>query len=476
MIATARRDGEVVDLLVVGGGSAGLVAARTAASLGASVLLVERDRPGGDCLWRGCVPSKALIAAAGAAANARSAGRFGIDAGPVRADLAAVMAHVRAAIAVVEPADSPEAIRAAGVRYRAGTARFTGPSSAEVDGTPVSFRHAVLATGSAPVLAELPGAAAAGAPALLSTDTVWGLTALPDRLVVLGGGPVGCELGQALARLGAHVTVVEAASRLLPGEDPDASALVSAALRRDGVDVRTGVRADALGNGRVRLDDGCHLGADVVLAALGRRPSTADLGLDAADVALAPSGAVAVDEQLRTSNPRIRAAGDVTDHPRLTHVAGTHGALAATNAVLGLRRRVDSVVPRVTFTSPEVASVGALAGHTTRTRPHDEVDRAATEGDVAGFSRLVLDRRGRVIGATVVGPRAGEVLAELTLAVRRGLRARDLAGTTHPYPTWADGPWNAAIADVRARLDRPAARTVLRAAVAARRRTDRGPG
>lgn len=475
MSAGWGRAGEVVDLLVVGGGSAGLVAARTGASLGASVLLVERDRPGGDCLWRGCVPSKALLAAAGAAATARAAGRFGIDAGPVRADFAAVMAHVRAAIAAVEPADSPEAIRAAGARHRAGTARFTGPASADVDGVPVRFRHAVLATGSAPVLPDLPGARAPGAPELLSTDTVWETTALPQRLVVLGGGPVGCELGQAMARLGARVTLVEAASRLLPGEDPDASTLVAAALRHDGVDVRTGVRARALGRARVHLDDGSDVGADTVLAALGRRARTADLGLDAAGVALSPSGAVGVDEHLRTSNPRIRAAGDVTDHPRLTHVAGTHGSLAATNAVLGLRRRVDPVVPRVTFTSPEVASVGALAGHTVRTRGHDEVDRAATEADTAGFSRLVLDRRGRVVGATVVGPRAGEVLAELTLAVRRGLRARDLAGTTHPYPTWGDGPWNAAIADVRAQLAAGPARAALRAVVALRRRADRDP-
>lgn len=459
--------GPVRDLLVVGGGSAGLVAARTAASFGASVLLVERDRPGGDCLWRGCVPSKALLAAADTAAAARDAGRFGIATGAVRVDFPAVMAHVRSAVATIAPADSPEAVRAAGAEHRTGTARFTGPGTAEVDGVPVRFRRALVATGSAPSPLGLPVTGAA--PAVLSTDTVWDLTALPDRLVVLGGGPVGCELGQAFARLGSRVTVVEAADRLLPGEDPDASALLAAALRSDGVDVRTGTRARALRPGRVELDDGRAVEADTVLGALGRRPRTAGLGLETLGVALTGSGAVAVDAHLRTSNPAVLAAGDVTDHPRFTHVAGTHGSLAASNAVLGLRRRVDPVVPRVTFTAPEVASVGASTGHTVRTRWHHDVDRAVTDAGTAGFSRLVLDRRGRVTGATVVGPRAGEVLAELTLAVRRGLRATDIAGTTHPYPTWGDGPWNAAVADVRARLATRPARALLRGVVVARR-------
>lgn len=458
----------VRDLLVVGGGSAGLVAARTAASLGASVLLVERDRPGGDCLWRGCVPSKALLAAAGVAAAARDAGRFGISTGPVEVEFTTVMAHVRSAIATIEPVDSPDAIRAAGAGHRAGTARFTGPGTAEVDGVEVRFRRALVATGSAPAPLDLPVDGAA--PTVLTTDTVWDLEVLPERLVVLGGGPVGCELGQAFARLGSRVTLVEAAGRLLPGEDPDASALVDAALVADGVDVRSGTRARALGPARVELEDGAAVDADVVLIALGRRPRTAGLGLETVGVELTRSGAVGVDEHLRTSNPAVFAAGDVTDHPRFTHVAGTHGALAAANAVLGLRRRVDPVVPRVTFTAPEVASVGAATGHTVRTVGHAEVDRAVTDAAPAGFSRLVLDRRGRVTGATVVGPRAGEALAELTLAVRRGLRATDLAGTTHPYPTWGDGPWNAAVADVRARLATRPARAALRAVVAARRR------
>jgi pyruvate/2-oxoglutarate dehydrogenase complex dihydrolipoamide dehydrogenase (E3) component len=461
------------DLLVVGGGSAGLVGARTAASLGASVLLVDRDRPGGDCLWTGCVPSKALLAAAAAAADARTAERLGVRVDGVRVDFGAVMAHVHGAIAAIEPVDSPEALRAAGVHVAHGTAQFTGPATAEIDGTAVRFRQALVATGSDPAVPPVPGLAEA---APLTSDTVWDLDELPARLVVLGGGTIGCELGQAFARLGSHVTVVEAEPRLLPGEDPDASAVVAAAVADDGVKVCTGVAMTAVENAgtAVRLADGTTVEADAVLVALGRRPDTRGLGLDAAGVRTDDRGFVAVDRYLRTTNPRIWSAGDVTGHPQFTHVAGVHGSTAAVNAVLGLRRTAQtSAIPRVTYTAPEVAAVGLPAGTpgtTTRTWLHDAVDRAVAEGRTAGFSRLVLDRRGRVVGATVVGPRAGEVLAELTLATRRGLHARDLAGVMHPYPTWADGPWNAAISHVRERLGAPGPHRLVRFVASARRR------
>ncbi|RZT83850.1 pyruvate/2-oxoglutarate dehydrogenase complex dihydrolipoamide dehydrogenase (E3) component [Pseudonocardia sediminis] len=464
----------VPDLLVVGGGSAGLVGARTAASFGASVLLVEAARTGGDCLWTGCVPSKALLAAASAAADARAAARLGVHVDGVRIDLAAVRAHVDHARRTIEPVDSAESLAAAGVTVRRATARLTGPDTATVDGEPVRFRRALIATGSSPLLPGIPGLADADP---LTTDTVWdALTELPDRLVVLGAGSVGCELAQALARLGVAVSLVEAAPRLLPGEDPDASRVLAAALRADGVEVHTGRAVSAVeGSGataRVLLDGGERLAAGRVLAAFGRRPDTAALDLASAGVALDEQGCVRVDEQLRTTNPRIWAAGDVTAHPRFTHVAGVHGSTAATNAVLGLRRRAETVVPRVTFTAPEVASVGAAPGAkgtTVQTRDHDEVDRAVTDGDTTGFARLVVDRRGRVAGAVVVGPRAGEVLAELTLAVRHGLRTRDLAGTMHPYPTHGDAPWNAAIADVRTQLGRGPVRAAVRLVMRGRR-------
>ncbi|SHG28294.1 dihydrolipoyl dehydrogenase family protein [Geodermatophilus nigrescens] len=457
----------VWDLVVVGGGTAGLVGARTAAALGARVLMAERDRPGGDCLWTGCVPSKALLAAAARAAEARTAGELGVTVTGVTVDLAAVMRHVRGAIAAIEPEDSPAALEAAGVTVRRGTARLTGPATLDLDGRPVAFRAALLATGASPALPPVPGLREA---APLTSETVWDLDVLPRRLVVLGGGGIGCELGQAFARLGAAVTLVEALPRVLPGEDPDASALVAAALRRDGVDVRTGTRVTAVsgepgGAGEVTVEGpggAATVAFDRLLVAVGRRPDTAALDPAAAGVALDDDGYVRVDDALRTTNPRVWAAGDLTAVSRWTHTAGVHGATAAANAVLGLRRTVDRrAVPRVTFTDPEVAAVGAptWAGDgapapRTVTRRAERVDRAVAEGRTDGFARLALGPRSRVEGATVVGPRAGEALAELTLAVRKGLRTSDLAGTTHPYPTHGDGPWNAALDDVRSRLAR----------------------
>jgi pyruvate/2-oxoglutarate dehydrogenase complex dihydrolipoamide dehydrogenase (E3) component len=463
------------DLLVIGGGSAGLVGARTAASLGASVLLVERDRPGGDCLWTGCVPSKALLAAASAAADARGAARLGVHVDGVRVAFDEVTDHVRAAVATIEPVDSPNALRADGVEVVAGSARFTGPGSVEIAGSPVRFRQALVATGSDPLVPPIRGLAEA---APLTSDTIWDLEELPGRLVVLGGGTIGCELGQAFARLGSEVTVVEAAERLLAHEGRDASRAVAEALVRDGISILTGApvtEVETAADGRrVVRAGGRRVPADAVLVAVGRRPDTAGLDPSAAGIDLDERGFVLVDAALRTTNPRVWAAGDVTGHPQFTHVAGVHGATAAANAVLGLRRRAETTaVPRVTFTAPEVAAVGVADGSpgtTTRSYRHGEVDRAIAEGRTAGFARLVLDHRGRVVGASVVGPRAGETLAELTLAVRRGLRARDLAATMHPYPTWGDGPWNAALADVRARLAAPAGRRAARALVAARRR------
>lgn len=470
------------DLVVIGGGTAGIVGAKTAARLGARVALVERDRTGGDCLWTGCVPSKALLAAAGGAADARHAERLGVHVSGVRVDLGEVLRHVRATIAAIEPQDTPAALAAAGVHVISGTATFTGRSTLEVDGERIEFHRALIATGGSPAVPPVPGLVDA---APLTSDSVWDLTVLPDRLVVMGGGSIGCELGQAFARLGARVTVVEAAPRIMPREDPDAAALVHAALERDGVEVLTGHRAVAVhgepgASGELVVDDGTGeraVGYDALLVAVGRRPTSGALGLEMAGVQVDERGFVRVDARLRTSNPRVWAAGDVTPHPQFTHLAGVHGSLAASNAVLGVRRRVDlSAVPRVTFTDPEVAAVGAATWAEdgaeeprTVTRQHHDVDRAQTEGRPDGFTRLMLGRRGRLLGATIVGPRAGESLAEATLAVHRGLTTTDLAGAIHPYPTYGDGVWNAAIAVVQGRLAAPRTHRLLAALVAVRR-------
>lgn len=472
------------DLIVVGGGSAGLVSAYTAAELGARVALVERHRTGGDCLWTGCVPSKALLSAAGALATARRAQSFA-SVGEPDVDFSAVMRHVRSAITTIEPVDSVEALEAAGVTVLLGEATFTGPSAVSVDGAVNQFRQAMVATGAAPMIPDIPGLADVEP---LTSQTLWDIDRLPCRLLVIGAGPVGCEMAQAFARLGSAVTLVETADRLLPREDPDASALVTAALRRDGVDVRLSRRivevvgeASGRSSGKVLLVGGPiaeTVGFDTVLVATGRLARTSGMGLDRAGVTLTSDGAVDVDRHLRTSNPRIWAAGDVTPFPHLTHLASQHAGLATLNALLGLRRAVDSTaVPRVVYTDPEVASVGEPtwsstpgAHPPTATRHHDHVDRAVAEGSTDGFSRLALSPRGaRIVGATLVGPRAGESIAELTLAVRRRMRVTDLAATIHAYPTYADGPYNAAVDEVRRRLAHPLAQKTVGAWLAGRR-------
>jgi pyruvate/2-oxoglutarate dehydrogenase complex dihydrolipoamide dehydrogenase (E3) component len=369
-------------------------------------------------------------------------------------------------------------MRAAGVSAAHGSARFTGPNEATVDGVPVRFRQALVATGAAAVMPPIPGLAEAGP---LTNETVFSLTDLPERLLVLGGGSIGCELGQAFGRLGSRVTIVEAADRLLAREDPDAAELVTRALVADGAQVRVGagvtaVRPDGPAWVAVLADD-AEIGFDTILVAVGRRPRTSSLGLDVAGVDLDERGFVRVDPRLRTTNSRIWAAGDLTGHPQFTHTAGVHGSLAASNAILGLRRRVTlATIPRVTFTQPEVAAVGVsldqarTQGLTVRTVAHSDVDRAVAEQQTAGFSRLILDGKGRVVGATIVGPRAGESLPEAVLAARHGLRARDIAAATHAYPTYGDGVWKAALEQVQAQLTGATAHRVTTALTAIRRR------
>lgn len=476
------KSAPVWDLVVIGGGSAGIVAAKTASRFGASVVLIERDRPGGDCLWTGCIPSKALLASASAAANARHAARLGVSVTGVAIDFTAVMRHVRTSIQHIEPVDSVTTLTAEGITVITGTARFVGPGVIDVDGQLVRFRQAVIATGATPALPPIAGLD--GFP-ILTSDNLWDLEALPARLAILGGGSIGCELGQGMSRLGTQVTIIEAAPRILPREDVRAAQIVHEALARDGVIILTGQPATRVygndnGSGRlaVGLDEDVHeVSFDRLLVAVGRAPSTGDLGLDTVGVRQDERGLIIVNRALRTSNKRIWAAGDLTGYPQFTHTAGVHGSLAASNAVLGLRRKVDTrAIPRVTFTDPEVAAVGAATGELNPasdirqlTREHASVDRAVTDDDKSGFACLAVDRKGRILGATIVGPRAGESLAEVTLAVRKGMNTRDLAGTIHPYPTYSDGAWNAAIEDVKLQLERPATRRAMNVLVRIRR-------
>ncbi|QHK19786.1 FAD-dependent oxidoreductase [Pseudarthrobacter psychrotolerans] len=461
----ADRDG-IVDLLVLGGGAAGLVGAMTAAGVGARTVLVERDRTGGDCLWTGCVPSKTLLAAA---ATARTRAMLtGQD-----PDFSLVRTMIRDAIAAIEPADSPQTLEAAGVRFIRGAARFEAPGVATVDGRTIRFRQALIATGAAPHVPEVPGLAG---PSVVTSETVWDLPAIPARLAVIGGGPLGCELGQAFARLGSEVTLI-IRSTILPREDRDAAALVKTSLEADGIRVLEHTRVERISptkpGSRLELRDGTVLTADTVLLAAGRTARTAGLGLEHLDISTDAHGQIITDPRMRTTNPSVWAAGDVTAHPRFTHVAGVHASIAARNAVLGLNLKISPVVPRVTYTSPELAAVGATHPPGTRamvrTIHHTHVDRAVTDNTTDGFTRLIADQRGHILGATIVGPRAGESVAEVVLAIEHRLKTSDIAAATHPYPTYSDGVWNAAIADVRARLRAPATAAVIKILLLLRR-------
>lgn len=453
------------DLVVIGGGSAGLVASRTAGRFGARTLLVEGGRLGGDCLWTGCVPSKSLIASA--AAFARVLPDVGVPHRTAPVDFAAVMAHVYGARERIAPVDSADALAADGVEVIPAMARFTSPRSLDVGGRPISFAQAIITTGAT---ATIPPLAGAGNIDILTSESVWNLTSLPERLLILGGGAIGCELAQAFARLGSHVTIVARGPRLLPKEQERASGIIRSAMESDGVDVRTSRTISRVSGsgpaGTATLDDGTVIEFDAILAATGRRAHTATLDVGRAGVRLDDQHRVLVNANLRTSNSRIWAAGDVTPLPQFTHTAGVNGALAASNAILGLTRRIDSVaVPRVTFTHPEVGAVGMPAGSPgllTRTIEHSHLDRAIAEGETTGYTQLVVDKRGRVHGVTIVGPRAGESLGEAVLAVKNRLTTSDIAGTIHPYPTFNDALWNAAVADVRARLGSGATGTAVR--------------
>ena len=451
------------DLAVVGGGTAGLTAAIAAARVGARVLLVERDRTGGDCLWTGCVPSKALLAAAERAHLARTSDELGVRVGEVQVDLTAVMKHVHGAIADIEPHDSPARLEREGVVVRVGRARFVGSGRLEVDGHPEPFRRAMVATGSRPLVPDLPGLQETG---YLTSDTVWDLRELPERLVVVGGGSIGVELGQAFARLGSRVTIAEMAGQLLPREEPDAAEVLTRRLRAEGIDVRTSTRATAVRGDRLEVEGPSGTDAlafDRLLVAAGRVPTTAGLGLEHLGVEVDAHGAVVVDDRMRTTAPRVFAGGDVTLRLPFTHVAAAHGAAVAQNAVLGLRARVDhDRIPWVTFTSPEVARIGLTVAEArarwpsarVRTARHDELDRAVAAADTDGFATLVGDRRGRIVGATVVGPRAGETIGEVAAWMSRDGRIAQIVRSSHAYPTWSEDLMAASLEEVSATIRR----------------------
>ena len=435
------------DICVIGAGSGGLSVAAGAVQMGARVVLVEGAEMGGDCLNHGCVPSKALIAAAGVAAAMRGAGRFGLRAVEPEVDFGAVKDHVAGVIAAIAPVDSQERFVGLGCTVLRGWARFVSPSEVEVAGERVRARRFVIATGSRAFVPPVPGLE--GVP-YLTNETVFGLRERPSHLVILGGGPIGMEMAQAHRRLGCAVTVVEAATAL-GREDAEAAAVVLARLRAEGVDIREGaaaVRVRTIGDGvELVLEDGQVVTGSHLLVAVGRRAALERLELGAGGVAFDAKG-VTVGPGLRSvSNRRVYAVGDAVGAGQFTHLAAYHAGVVIRQAVLGLPAKVrDDHIPRVTFTEPELAQVGPTeaeararfgAGLSVARAEVHHNDRAQAMGEAEGFAKLLVVK-GRVVGATVVGPHAGEVIAPLALAVSARMKVSALAGMVLPYPTLAE--------------------------------------
>jgi pyruvate/2-oxoglutarate dehydrogenase complex dihydrolipoamide dehydrogenase (E3) component len=453
------------NLVVIGAGTAGLVSAAGAALLGARVALIERQLMGGDCLNFGCVPSKALIRGARAAYAVREAQEFGVQAQIHEVRFDETMRRLRRVRAEISPHDSAERFRDFGADIYLGAARFLTVNSVEVGGERLQFNRAIIATGARAAVPPVPGLEEVG---YLTNETVFSLTNLPKRIVVIGGGPIGCELAQSFSRLGSKVCIIEHHARLLPRDDADAASILKSQFEGEGISLFLGAKIQvARSSGLAKtvvVDRGKgdeHIEADEILVAAGRTPNIEGLDLEAARVKYDKKG-ILVDEHLRTSNPRIYSAGDISSRLQFTHAAEALGRIAIQNALFFCRKRAkELVVPWCTYTDPEVAHVGVSQEDAksrglaveTFTLPFSENDRAVVDGETQGFARVHTARQdGTVLGATLVGRHAGESIGELVLAIQRKLKLRDLAGVIHPYPTQAEIIKRVGDLSMRARL------------------------
>ena len=440
------------DLVVLGGGTAGLVSAIGAAGLGARVALVERHMLGGDCLNTGCVPSKALIRSARVVGEMRRAASLGVTTGGVAVDFDAVMTRMRRRRAAIATHDSAERVRGTGVDVFFGEASFKDHRTVTVDGQHLRFRKAVIATGGRPTA---PPVAGLHETPFLTNETIFSLTELPRRLLVIGAGPIGCELAQAFARFGSAVTVLDQAPQVLPRESAAAAAIVARRMAADGVQFELGVRLDRVdtSSGELRVhytrDNespiGSSVSGDVLLVAAGRAPNIEGLNLEAAGIAASKQG-ITVNDRLRTTNSRVYASGDVCSTYKVTHAADALSRIVIQNALFFGRRKASSlVIPWVTYTDPEVAHVGASHSDVTRsdgrlrtiTVALADVDRAVVDDETDGFVH-VHHEKGRIRGCTIVAPHAGEMIGEVAYAMTHGGTLSALSSTIHPYPTQAE--------------------------------------
>ena len=442
----SKQRAAAYDLAVIGGGSAGLTAAGFAAQLGRKVAIIERNRIGGDCTWTGCVPSKVLLRVARTAHETRQAHRFGITSAEPEVDLSSVMAHVRSVIEQIYQAESPEALQTRGIDTCLAPVKFTDSHTLSAGDTTIKAKRILIATGARPFIPPIPGLDGVE---YLTYETVWELEKLPRRLLVVGGGPIGCELAQAFQRLGSHVALVEAAERILLHDEPEAADLLAQVLTGEGIDFRLGAPVESVWQDATGIHltaGGQEVAGDSLLLAVGRRPNVNDMDLERAGVSY-NSGGIAVNAHLRTSQRHIYAAGDCTGGFQFTHYAGWQGFMAARNALLpGNARAVLDLAPWATFTDPEIAHAGLTEAQARQrygnrievaTWPMDKVDRAITEGDEIGAIKVVCRPNGKLLGATMVNARAGEMIHQWILAIDQGLKLGDLADSLHIYPTYS---------------------------------------
>ncbi len=440
------------DICVIGAGSGGLSVAAGAVQMGAQTVLVEGGKMGGDCLNYGCVPSKALLAAAHRAQSPAGNKPFGLSATRPKVDFAGVMRHVRNTIEAIEPMDSVERFSRLGVNVVQAYGQFIDAQTLQAGEQTIRAKRFVIATGSSAYIPPIRGLSSAP---YLTNETLFELDKKPAHLMILGAGPIGVEMAQAFARLGSQVTLIESAPRILGREDSELTATIEAQLVADGVDIKCGVRVRRVShekdeNGQtITLNIGDEtVQGDQLLVATGRRANIDKLNLEAANIATteSPQGLayIGVDNRLRTSNKKIFAIGDVSGGPQFTHAAGYHAGIVIRNILFHLPAKVDlRALPRVTYSRPELAHVGLseqdarqqYSGVRVLRWPFEENDRARAEGDMAGMVKVVVTKNGQILGASIVGAQAGDLLAPWTLAMSQGLKISAMAGVIAPYPT-----------------------------------------
>ena len=434
------------DIVIIGGGSAGLVVASAAAQLKAKVALVERNKLGGDCLWFGCVPSKSLIHASRVAYQVKNAARFGIYTEPPEIEFAKVTGHVQQVIANIQPHDSPERFRGLGVEVIFGEGKFIDKKTFEVDGQQLTARAFVIATGSRPAIPSVEGLHSAD---FLTNEKVFDLKERPNSLVIIGAGPIGCELGQAFSRLGSNVTIISSKSHILPKEEPEAALVVQKQFESEGINILKEVRAEKVEvvDGKKQVTaGGKNIIVDEILVAGGRLPNIESLNLEVAGVEVGKPGII-VNEKLQTTNSKIYACGDVIGGYQFTHVAGYEAVVALTNALFFPISKVNyRVIPWATFTDPELARVGLTEKQAKERygddvcvlkQPFSGVDRAQAEAATTGFGKIITKGNGEILGAHLVGISAGELIHEIVLAMSHKLPVSALTGI-HVYPTLSE--------------------------------------